>query len=166
MHEPRLVAVANTSPFQYLHQTGLLELLPQLYQRVLVPPAVVAELAAGRALGFDLPDPTGHSWAEVVRPQSFAILPAVTDLGPGEHEALALAVERSGAVLIIDDGLARRHAELLRLRFTGTVGVLLRAKREGLLPAITPVLDRLEALRFRLDVATRRAVLRQAGEES
>jgi uncharacterized protein len=112
MPEPRLVAVANTSPLQYLHQTGLLDLLPKLYQRVLVPPAVVGELAAGRALGFDLPDPAGHSWTEVVRPQSFAILPAVTDLGAGEREALALAVEMSGAVLVIDDGLARRHADL------------------------------------------------------
>jgi predicted nucleic acid-binding protein len=90
------------------------------------------------------PDPAGHSWTEVVKPQSFAILPAVTDLGSGEREALALAVETPGTVLVIDDGLARRLADLLRLRFTGTVGVLLRSKREGLLQAIAPVLDRLE----------------------
>ena len=130
-----------------------------------MPPAVIQELAAGRALGFDLPDPTGLSWVRVVRPQSMAILPVVSDLGPGEREALALAAETPGAILIIDDGLARRYADVLRVRFTGTAGVLARAKREGLLDAVASVLDRLAALRFRLDAQTRAAVLRQVGEE-
>jgi predicted nucleic acid-binding protein len=44
-----------------------------------------------------------------------------------------------------------RHAALLNIRCTGTLGILIRAKREGHLPAVRPVLDRLEALRFRLD---------------
>jgi predicted nucleic acid-binding protein len=94
-----------------------------------------------------------------------AILPVVSDLGPGEREALALAAETPGAILIIDDGLARRYADVLRVRFTGTAGVLARAKREGLLDAVASVLDRLAALRFRLDAQTRAAVLRQVGEE-
>lgn len=94
-----------------------------------------------------------------------AILPVVSDLGAGEREALALAAETPGAILIIDDGLARRYADVLRVRFTGTAGVLARAKREGLLDAVAPVFDRLAALRFRLDAQTRAAVLRQVGEE-
>ena len=165
MPDQRPVAIANTSPLQYLHQCGLTDLLAKLYQEVLVPPAVIQELAAGRALGFDLPDPAGLSWVRVVRPQSMAILPVVSDLGAGEREALALEAETPGAILIIDDGLARRYADVLRVRFTGTAGVLARAKREGLLDAVAPVLDRLAALRFRLDAQTRAAVLRQVGEE-
>jgi len=47
MPEQRPVAVANTSPLQYLHQCGLIDLLPKLYPEVLVPPAVVQELANG-----------------------------------------------------------------------------------------------------------------------
>jgi hypothetical protein len=137
----------------------------KLYEEIQVLPAVVQELADGRALGFDLPDLTVLPWVRIVRPQSMAILPAVSDLGPGEREALALAEETPGAILIIDDGLARRYAGHLRLRFTGTAGVLVKAKRQGFLKAIAPVLDRLAALRFRLDVQTRSAVLRLAGEE-
>ena len=166
MPEPALVAVTNTSPLQYLHQAGHLHLLPALYRRVLVPPAVVTELAAGRALGFDLPDPRGITWLNILTPKSIAILPAVTDLGAGERESLALAAETPGVVLVVDDGLARRHAQLLRLRFTGTAGVLVRAKREGLIPAVAPLLDRFEELRFHLDPATRKAILHQAGEET
>jgi predicted nucleic acid-binding protein len=164
MPDPRRVAVANTSPLQYLHQCSLIDLLPKLYAQVLVPPAVVQELANGHALGFDLPDPTTYSWIRVRRPASIAILPAVSDLGAGEREALALAAETPETVLIIDDGLARRHAEILRVRFTGTAGLLVKAKGEGLIPAVAPVLDRLAALRFRLTPETRAAILRLVGE--
>ncbi len=80
----------------------------------------------------------------------------------GEREALALAAEMPGAILSIDDGLARRYADILRVRFTGTAGVLAKAKQQGLLDAVAPVLDRLAALQFRLDTQTRAAVLRQA----
>jgi len=48
--------ICNTSPIQYLHQLGLLDLLPKLVKRVTVPPAVVEELAEGRAAGINLPD--------------------------------------------------------------------------------------------------------------
>ena len=53
---------------------------------------------------------------------------------------------------------------MLNLALTGTLGVLLKAKETGLLPAVAPVLERLEHLRFRLDPETRQAVLRLAGE--
>jgi hypothetical protein len=84
--------------------------------------------------------------------------------GAGEREVLALAAETPGTTLIIDDGLARRYAETLRVRFTGTAGALVKAKRQGL-DAVAPVLDHLAALRFRLDAQTRAAVLRLVGEE-
>jgi predicted nucleic acid-binding protein len=58
MPDERPFAIANTSPLQ-LHQCGLSDLFAKLYREVLVPPAVVHELAAGRTLGFDLSDPTG-----------------------------------------------------------------------------------------------------------
>jgi predicted nucleic acid-binding protein len=99
----------------------------------------------------------------IVDPPSPELLPLVTDLGPGERSALAIALARRLTV-ILDDALARRHATLLGVRFTGTLGVLIRAKREGHLPAVRPVLERLEALRFRLDEATRSNALELAGE--
>jgi predicted nucleic acid-binding protein len=81
-------------------------------------------------------------------------------------EVLALALEHPHAVAIIDDGVARHIAHALGISFTGTLGVLLDAKKAGLLEAVTPVIDRLEALRFRLDPTTRSMVLKLAGEST
>lgn len=49
------VVVSDTTPLQYLHQSRMLDLLPKLFERVIVPPAVIEELAEGRARGHDLP---------------------------------------------------------------------------------------------------------------
>lgn len=156
--------VTNTSPLLYLHQLGLLEILPRLYERVVVPSAVVAELSDGARLGYDVPAPATLSWVVVEASPGAAILPMVTALGDGERAAIALAATRKSDLLLLDDALARRHARLLGLTVTGTLGVLLRAKSEGLLPSIAPVVDKLEKLGFRLAPETRAGVLRLASE--
>ena len=85
--------ISNTSPLQYLHQLGVLDVLPKLVTAVTVPPAVQDELTAGRKLGLNLPDLISLDWITVRRPSSSAALPMVTDLGAGEREVLALALE-------------------------------------------------------------------------
>ena len=107
---------------QYLHQLGLLHILPALSDRVLLPQAVVDELAVGRAHGHNVPDPSVLAWVEVVNPSSLAVLPLVTGLGPGETSVLALGLERPGTVVVLDDGLARRTAEARDMPRTGTFG--------------------------------------------
>ncbi len=156
--------IVNTSPIQYLHQTNLLDLLPTLYKTLLIPQAVVDELADGIALGVSLPNISSLSWIKIRQPQSSLILPLVTELGAGEREALALAREIKDSLVILDDRLARRYGRLLGIQFTGTLGVLLRAKQEGYLVKIAPILDRLDALNFRLATSTRHSVLKIAGE--
>jgi predicted nucleic acid-binding protein len=156
--------ICNTSPLQYLHQLGCLHLLPALVGHVIIPQAVAEELAAGTARGIDVPIPQSLAWLTIRQPASVAVLPLITDLGPGETGVLALALELSDAVVILDDALARRTAETLGIRLTGTLGILLDAKRAGLLDVLMPWLDKLQALRFRLHPATRAAVLKLAGE--
>lgn len=77
---------------------------------------------------------------------------------------LALGKSRSESLTILDDALARRHARLLGVSFTGTLGVLLRAKSVGHLDRVAPVVTEMERLGFRLDPTTREAVLRLASE--
>jgi predicted nucleic acid-binding protein len=146
--------ICNTSPLQYLHQLGLLHILP----------ALVDELSEGRARAMSLPDPTALDWVTIRSPASALALPLVTDLGPGEVAVLALALELRDAVVVLDDALARQMAETLSLRLTGTLGLLLDAKRVGLVPTIAPLLDQLQDLQFRLASHTRIAVLKLAGE--
>jgi predicted nucleic acid-binding protein len=123
--------ISNTSPLQYLHQLGVLDVLPKLVTTVTVPPTVEDELAAGRKLGLDLPDPQNLDWITVRRPFSSVALPMVTDLGAGEREVLALALETPDSVCVLDDALARQVASALQIRFTGTLGVLLMQSELG-----------------------------------
>jgi predicted nucleic acid-binding protein len=156
--------ICNTSPLQYLHQLGLLTILPALAGRVTVPTAVEEEINAGRRLGVSLPDLRSLDWLTIGRPESKKILPMITDLGAGEAEVLMMALERADPLVILDDGLARRLAETLEIPLTGTLGLLLDAKTAGLIDAVAPVLDRLQTLRFRLSPRTRESILRLAGE--
>ena len=77
---------------------------------------------------------------------------------------LALALECDDAVAVLDDRLARRLARTVDIPLTGTLGVLLDGKSSGLIESVTPLIDELQALGFRLAAATRRAVLELAGE--
>jgi uncharacterized protein len=67
-------------------------------------------------------------------------------------------------VVIVDDLLARRTAEALHIPLAGTLGVLLAAKRAGLIGEIAPLLDNLQNLRFWVSPVTRTAVLKLADE--
>ncbi len=145
-------------------QLGRLDLLPKLAAKIVVPPAVVEELAIGKAAGYDVPVPSALDWIEIIRPAAISAERLIGDLGPGETEVLMLAMERPDAVAIIDDKLARWVAETLNVKFTGTLGLLLDAKRAGLIDTVTPLLDRLQELRFRISPAARQLIQRSAGE--
>jgi uncharacterized protein len=156
--------ISDTSPLQYLHQLGQLHLLPHFYHQIIVPPTVERELAVGLSLGVALPVPATLPWLRVRAPAPAQTVRLATTLGRGEREVLALALEIPDALVLMDDGQARRVGRLLGLTVTGTVGILARATREGLLPPLAPMLDRLAALGFRLSAEARATALRLVGE--
>ena len=156
-------AICDTSPLQYLHQIGFLHLLAEFYTETLIPPAVVSELDRGKAIGVDL-HVRALPWLKIQAPEGMDKAPTAAALGAGEKEVLALGLELPGAVVILDERLGRLHAEALKLTFTGTLGILLRAKVEGRISRIDPLLAHLDRLGFRLSAKTHAAVLRQAGE--
>lgn len=156
--------ICNTSPLYYLHLVGQLDLLPRLYSRVRIPPAVREELQAGEKKGVPTPRPEELPWLEIQESVNRALLPMVIDLGRGEAEAIALALEDPGSLLILDDSLGRRIAGLSGLTFTGTLGVLIRAKQSGLLAEIRPTLQALEQTTMYLGKELIAMALREAGE--
>ena len=85
--------ICNTSPLQYLHQAGVLELLPALVEQVYVPDAVVAELKEGQRRNIPLPIVEEFSWLNVRSIRDRTLLPSVAYLGAGEKEVLALGLE-------------------------------------------------------------------------
>lgn len=160
---PELV-ISNASPLFYLHRLRHLALLKEIYEGVVVPDAVARELAAGKDGGHEVPDISSHAWIRVRTVQVPAVIGLMTDLGAGEAEVLALAVEHPGSTVILDDRFAREVAKARNMRLTGTAGVLVKAKRTGLISAVAPLLDELKDLNFRLNDSTRAAILKLAGE--
>lgn len=156
--------ICNTSAMQSLHQVGLLHILPLLGSGVCVPGAVCSELAAGRALGVDVPDPTALGWATTRSPQAKPTLPNSNSLGAGERDVLWLAMETANSVAVLDDRDARRVARQLRIAVTGTLGLLVDAKRRSLISAVAPLLEDLEHHGFRMSERIRNAILTAAGE--
>src|SRR5215510_14888108 len=103
------IVIADTSPLQYLFQVGLLDILERLFAAVQVPDAVRDELEAGRSRGFDVPDPAAFPWMQVT---TTTHLPPIQrpELGSGERAALALALQSSASLVLLDDGAARAVA--------------------------------------------------------
>lgn len=122
-----------------LERIDYLKLLPNLFEPVVIPPSVEEEF--GAAL----------SWFEIHRPSNSALVASLEIVvDRGEAEAIALAHETQ-FLLVLDDRQARSAARHLGLTITGTIGVLLKAKRAGLIDAVKPLLDQLRenALRQR-----------------
>ena len=82
----------------------------------------------------------------------------------GEVEVMLLALERGADLVIMDDNAAKKTAKFLGLRVTGTLGVLLRAKRGGVVPSVAGLLDAFVADGLYVTDGLRRLVLEQAGE--
>lgn len=157
--------IANTSPLLYLHQVGCLSVLQQLYRTIIVPPAVQEELEAGKRQGVDVPDVSSLAWIHIHPVASAALVPAVVDLGQGEAEVIALGLEIADSLLILDDQLARRIADLHKLRYTGTLGVLVKAKRTGYLSSVGAVVTALREKGMWLNNMIVEDVLRLSGEQ-
>jgi predicted nucleic acid-binding protein len=153
----RPLVIADASALICLSWVDQLQVLPALFGRIVVPPAVAAE-ATHR--GSALPN-----WIDVRplgRPLDDRVVAA--HLGAGEGEVLCLGLERENAWLILDDGEARALARELGLRILGTAAVLVEAKRAGHLAQVRPVLDALLAKGFRLDRKVYNRILTAAGE--
>lgn len=134
-----MIVVADTTPLNYLILIGEIEILPRLYGRVVIPPAVQSELAhdaAPPAVRTWLAE--GHPWLEILVPGA-TMDPELMELDAGEREAIALAEQISADQLIIDERSGRRAAERRGLSVIGTVGVLREAADEGLLDLRTAV---------------------------
>lgn len=161
---PDRLTFINTSPLLYLHQVGQLEILSKLYGTVIAPTAVEQELAVGKAKGIDVPDLNFLNWLEIRAIESAFTIPNVIDLGRGEAEVIALGLENPSSLLILDDQLGRRIAALHQLRYTGTLGVLIKAKQAGHLAAIAPIITRLQEQGMWLTESVIQATLKLAEE--
>lgn len=88
------------------------------------------------------------------------------DLDAGESEVIALALERKASLVLLDESEARRIAERYGLTKTGVIGLLIRARREGLFDSLQAELDKLQRLGgFWIEDRLYHRVLASMGEE-
>ena len=142
-----MIVIADTSPLNYLIQIGEVEVLFRLYQRVIIPQAVLRELSRNAS-----PLPVREwvasppAWLEV-RKAIIENRGLPYKLGAGELEAIALAEDLAAELLLMDDNSGRRVAEKRGLHVTGTFGILIQASRRGFLD-IYPAISQLQQTNF------------------
>jgi predicted nucleic acid-binding protein len=156
--------VSNTSPIYYLHQLGCLGVLRDLFGCVHTTPQVLAELQAGGLQGLSIPDLSVLDWFVIQDIAVPSFLELIPDLGKGEASVLAFALEHPGSYIVVDDRLGREVARVQRIRVTGTLGVLLLAKQNGLIGAVFPMIDQLCQNGFYCRPSVTDEILRLAGE--
>lgn len=144
-------AVSDAGPLIHLSWIDQLRVLDQLFDEVIVPEAVRDEVLAAPegTLGLEhIQQMFNHGWLQVVPPPRPSRLSrgGAEALGQGEVEALALAQEIGADLLITDDLPARTEAERRGLNVAGTVGVLIEARNQGLIPAALPLILELRSL--------------------
>jgi predicted nucleic acid-binding protein len=158
-------AISNTSPLLYLYRIDKTEWLPYLFNEIWVPTAVTLELKEGRQRGYDVPDPNEYDWLQIVEPSFVPSEWLTLDLGKGEIEAMALALEHPDRIALLDDALARRIAQAAGLKVWGTLRILLEAKSEGLVQKVEPGIDSLENSGMWISKTIRQRILVLAGEQ-
>jgi len=159
-----LKAVSNTSPLLYLYRIGGIGWLPKLFDEVWTPEAVKNELQAGRSKGYDIPNPDDYSWLKIVNPKSTPSEWLALDLGAGEIAAMALALENPDRVILLDDMLARRTAQVAGLQVWGTLKVLLEAKSHGITDKVEPYVSKLGDSGMWISAEIKERILKLAGE--
>ncbi|HEY9000361.1 MAG TPA: DUF3368 domain-containing protein [Mucilaginibacter sp.] len=148
------VVISDTSCLIILSNIQELDLLRAVYKDVVTTPDIVNEF------GEILPD-----WIKIKSPidrKRQEILELQVD--KGEASAIALALELPGSVLILDDLQARTLAEKLGISITGTLGVIIKAKLNGIIPSVKPLLVKIKQTNFRISSALEEIVLKEAGE--
>jgi uncharacterized protein len=140
------VIILNSSPVLHLAAgLGGLDIVPSLYGPVVVPAEVVSELESGAALD-DAAVQVRRTAGIDIRSPSSGISPLLTgELDLGESAVIALALELPGSTVILDDLKARRVARRSGIPMTGSLGVLLHAKRRGKLASVAEAIARMRA---------------------
>ena len=155
--------IVNASPLIALAKAGCERLLTAASRTVVVPTAVVAEILAGPP-GDPARTLLERGWGQVIQPQALPSRVVEWGLGRGESEVLAVALECPGSTAVLDAAAARTAARSLGIPVIGTLGVVVRAKKNQHLPSAAMVLAQLTAEGLYLDDAVIRSVLQQVGE--
>jgi predicted nucleic acid-binding protein len=127
--------VSNTTPLISLLSISKLTLLKDLYGQIIIPYAVYTEIEQGNDKPF-YTDLSKIDWIEIKKIQNPYSVKYLSDLDEGEAEVIILANEIKADLILLDEKLARSFAQRLSITYTGTLGMLIKAKQQGLIKSV------------------------------
>ena len=157
--------ISNATPLIAFARIGRLELLRKVVENLIIPQAVAHEITEYTQTKRGVIDLSQEEWIIVQSVQSqHQVRLLLPTLDRGEAEVIALALERQARLVLIDELTGRKVAESLNLNVSGTVGMLIRAKQMGEIPAIKPFLKEMKKQGVYFSQRFIDAVLYQLGE--
>lgn len=144
--------ISDTSCLIILSNIGEIDLLKKVYGIVFTTVEVAEEF------GEQLPD-----WIQIITVKD-NLRQQLLEMQIDKGESSAIALESENSTLIIDDFKARRVAEQLKLNFTGTIGVIVKARLKGEIESIIPILSKIKATNFRISNDLEIQALSEANE--
>lgn len=148
------VIISDTSCLIILSKIGELNLLSLLYGKVTITPEISSEYGNYLPDWIKIQQVTDSNWQE--------LLELLID--KGEASAIALALEIKADLIILDDWKARKVAEKLSIKITGTLGIIIKAKQAGIIHSIKPFLSKIRETDFRISDELEQIALREANE--
>ena len=159
-----MIVVCDTSPITNLAAVGRVELLKDLFGLVLISESVRDELQADGGV-YPGSNVASLDWIEVRAAANRTMVNQLRKtIHLGEAESIVLALECKADLVLLDDADGRSAAQQCGLTVMGTLGVLIRAKRTGLIPFVKPILDDLIAHGFFVRDSVAQGILKIVGE--
>lgn len=148
------IIISDTSCLIILSKISELELLKKVGNEVYITPIILKEF------GKSLP-----GWILISSPDN-AHYQQILDmeLDKGEASAIALALDMDNPILILDELKGRKIADRLKIRYSGTFGLILKAKQRGLIKSVKPILNKIRSTDFRFSEKLFETIIDQAGE--
>lgn len=159
-----MIVISDASAIIALSAIDKLHILRDLFQEIVIPPAVYQEIIKGGPQRPGTEEVQSSDWITV---QSVKYDSSVADLnlGKGEKEAIALFLALKADLLLVDEIKARKEASRLNITFIGILGVLVAAKRQNLIKRVQPLVDNLrDVAGFRISDSLYEYVLNEVGE--
>jgi len=165
MHKTKSIVI-NTGPIIALVAAlGDLRVLDYLYDDVVVPFEVCTEILDGGVSAFAVKEFNDATWLTKQK-ESLTISPFLSQtLDLGEASVIQLALDHAISTVCIDETVGRRVARLHNLKVTGSIGILLRAKKEGFPIVIKDAVERMKAHGIWLSQGVVSFALEQACED-
>lgn len=156
--------IMNASPIICMMKAGITGILPILFKDIVVPEEVKREILVKGGTTLKSEVSASYQWIRPVNDIVIAPQVASWDLGQGESAVISFALENPDFWAVIDDREARRCATALHCRHTGTLGIIVLAKRRGIIPSIRAYIERLKEAGLWLSDELIDQVCRMSGE--